>query len=60
MIGPESISGTTKCTVAPCCFDAGRERARMRVEALERRQQRRMNVEQPPVPLPTNQGVSSA
>ena len=38
---------------------AGRERARVRVEALERRQQRRMDVEQPAVPARTNHGVSS-
>ena len=51
MIGPESISGTTKCTVAPCIFAPGVERALVRVEALERRQQRRVDIEQAPLPL---------
>ena len=38
---------------------AGCERARVGVEALEGRQQRGMDVEQPSVPAATNQGVSS-
>ena len=50
MIGPESISGTTKCTVAPCSVDAGLDRAAMRVEPLEGGQQRRVDVQQPAAP----------
>ena len=57
MIGPASISGTTKCTVAPWILRAGRERARMGVEALEGRQQRGVDIDHAALPLPTNPGV---
>ena len=50
MIGPESVSGTTKCTVAPCRFDAGFKRAAMGMQPLELRQQRRVDVQHAPAP----------
>jgi hypothetical protein len=51
MIGPSSMSGVTKCTVQPCTTRPGLQRAAMGVEALEQRQQGRVDVDHPPAPL---------
>ena len=46
MIGPWSRSAVTKCTVAPLSLAARLDRAPVRVQARERRQQRRMDVDE--------------
>ena len=47
MIGPESTPSSTKCTVTPVIRDPVLERLADRVEARERRQQRRVDVDHP-------------
>ncbi len=50
-IGPASVSGMTKCTVAPEICTPACKRLAVRIEAGKRRQQRRMDVEHPAVPV---------
>ena len=45
MIGPASSSPVTRCTVAPVTFTPCSERLLLGIDAGERRQQRRMDVE---------------
>ena len=45
MIGPASRFSSTKCTVQPVNFDAVFERLPLRFKPRERRQQRRMNIQ---------------
>ena len=59
MIGPASISGTTKCTVAPCCFAPAASARAWVSRPLNAGSSAGWMLSMPALPLPTNHGVSS-